>query len=67
MNDSLKRTLSSIVDNLEKVATHAIAIQTALIEKNIFAEGEIENQYAVRAHELASDHLAEVRRLIKQL
>lgn len=55
------------MDNLEKVATHAIAIQTALIEKNIFAEGEIENQYAVRAHELASDHLAEVRRLIKQL
>jgi hypothetical protein len=67
MSGSLKNVLTNIVDNLEKVATQTIAIQTALIEKRTLADQEIENRYAVDAHAVAADHLAEVRRLIRLL
>lgn len=67
LSNQLKRTLNNIVDNLEKVATQTIALQTALIEKRILVDGEIENQYALTAHLLAADHLAEARRLINLL
>jgi hypothetical protein len=67
MTASLKNILTNIVDNLEKVATQTIAIQTALIEKRVLADQEIENQYAIGAHEIAVAHLADVRRLIRLL
>ena len=67
MSNSLKRALNEIVDNLEKVATQVIAIETALVEKKTLGDGEIAAHYAADAHGLASEHLSQARHLIRLL